>query len=206
MTPSPVAASGAAPVGPGDLGRRISIVGTSGVGKSTVAAQLADRLGVDVVELDALAHGPGWVPTPTPTFRASVLEALEAAEASSGGWVVPGNFANVADLVARRADTIVWLDLPLPLTLARLVRRSVGRAVRRDEVGGGNRERLRDLVSRDPERNVVRWAWQHHGAYRERFERAARPGGLWDGARSLRLRTRREVAELVSSAGAGPGE
>jgi len=37
---------------------RIVIKGTSGVGKTTFGADLAGRLGVPFIELDALHHGP----------------------------------------------------------------------------------------------------------------------------------------------------
>ena len=41
------------------------------------------------------------------------------------------------------ADTLVWLDLPLPLVMGRLLRRTVKRAVTREELWGtGNRETL----------------------------------------------------------------
>lgn len=39
--------------------RRIVVKGSSGSGKSTVADELARRLGVPHIELDALHHGPG---------------------------------------------------------------------------------------------------------------------------------------------------
>ncbi|MER6939714.1 shikimate kinase [Nocardioides sp. NPDC127514] len=40
---------------------RVSVVGSSGSGKSTVARRLAETLGVRYVELDALHWRPGWV-------------------------------------------------------------------------------------------------------------------------------------------------
>lgn len=40
--------------------RRVAVVGNSGSGKSTFAAELARRLGVPWVELDAVFHQPGW--------------------------------------------------------------------------------------------------------------------------------------------------
>ena len=41
--------------------RRVCLIATaSGNGKTTVGRQLARRLGVPFVELDALHHGPNW--------------------------------------------------------------------------------------------------------------------------------------------------
>ena len=36
------------------------VASASGSGKTTVGKQLAERLGVPFVELDALVHGPNW--------------------------------------------------------------------------------------------------------------------------------------------------
>lgn len=44
--------------------RRVVVVGQSGSGKSTLARRLAEHLRVRHIELDALFHGPGWVPNP----------------------------------------------------------------------------------------------------------------------------------------------
>lgn len=172
--------------------RRVAIVGSSGVGKSALADVLGERLGLPVIELDALMHGPGWTPTPTPDFRAKVTAAIAEAEESAGGWVVPGNYRNVADITQRRADTVVWLDLPRRVSMWRLFRRSLRRSVTREELWGGNRESLVNLVSRDPNRNVLLWAWQHHPHYRQVYDEYA-SGDFWSGATVHRLRTRSDV-------------
>ena len=44
--------------------RRTVVVGTTGSGKTTVAAELARRLGVSHVEMDALYWGPDWTSPP----------------------------------------------------------------------------------------------------------------------------------------------
>jgi adenylate kinase family enzyme len=42
--------------------RRVLVAGTSGSGKSTAAARIAEGLGARHVEIDGLFHGPGWTP------------------------------------------------------------------------------------------------------------------------------------------------
>ena len=117
--------------------RRINVVGLSGSGKSTVARRAAEALGVAYVELDALHWVRlDWRRPPVEEFRASV----EAATAR-GGWVVDGNYSEVRDIVWARADTVVWLDLPLLRTLRRIFVRTIRRARRREIMWGVNRER-----------------------------------------------------------------
>jgi len=45
--------------------RRIVVAGTSGSGKTTLAAGVGELLRVPHVEIDALFHGPGWLPRST---------------------------------------------------------------------------------------------------------------------------------------------
>ena len=56
--------------------RRVSVVGCSGSGKTTVAIDLATRLGVPHIELDALYHQRNWHPTPRNEMRASVCQLI----------------------------------------------------------------------------------------------------------------------------------
>jgi hypothetical protein len=63
---------------------------------------------------------------------------------ASEGWVLDGMYqAQLGDLVLRRADTLVWLDLPLPLVLFRLVRRALRDVVTQRDMFNGNRQTLR---------------------------------------------------------------
>jgi ABC-type phosphonate transport system ATPase subunit len=74
--------------------RRISVVGNSGSGKTTVAKALAARLSVRHVELDAIYHQANWTPLPTDQFRRRVADAI-----TSDGWVVDGNYSSVRDVI-----------------------------------------------------------------------------------------------------------
>ena len=74
--------------------RRVSVVGTSGVGKSTVSRELARRLGASWLELDSVYHQAGWTPLDTAEFRARV-----AAVAAGERWVIDGGYSAVRDLV-----------------------------------------------------------------------------------------------------------
>ncbi len=112
---------------------RVLVVGSSGAGKTTMARALAGRLGLPHTELDSLWHGPGWVPRPE--FTADVESML-----AGGRWVTEYQYRVVKDRLLAQAQAVVWLDHPLPLVAARLLRRSVVRAVTRQAYWNGNRE------------------------------------------------------------------
>jgi adenylate kinase family enzyme len=149
--------------------QRVSVVGNSGSGKTRLARQLADILGVTHVELDAVHHLPGWEPIDPDLFRAQV-----DAVAATDGWVIDGNYRTVVveGPVWARADTVVWLDLPRRTVVRQVTARSVRRVVRREELWNGNRESARNLVAWDPYRSIIRWSWTQHGKYRARYGEA----------------------------------
>ncbi|MFI6736496.1 hypothetical protein ACIBI9_26520 [Nonomuraea sp. NPDC050451] len=146
--------------------KRVSVVGNSGSGKSTLAAALSGRLGVPWLELDSVFHMAGWTPRPPEEFRAEV-DAFTAGD----GWVVDGNYSAVRDLVWSRADTVVWIDLPRPVVMRRLLARTLRRMATGAELWNGNRESFRFLLDKDE--SVVRFAWHQHAVLRERYRRAA---------------------------------
>jgi adenylate kinase family enzyme len=146
---------------------RIVVVGNSGTGKTSLARVLAHRLQVPHTELDAIFHQPGWTELETTEFRRRVR-----ARIAEPRWVIDGNYQQVRDLVWGRADTVVWLDLPRALVLRRVVWRTARRAITRKRLWNGNRERLRETLSWQPERSIIRWSWTQHAAYRERYEAA----------------------------------
>ena len=120
-------------------GPRIVVVGTAGSGKTTIAKWLADLIGSEHIELDALHWGPNWTEAPIETFRQRVEQAL-----AGSTWVVDGNYHKVRDLTWGRATTLVWLDYNLPVVLWRLVWRTVGRLFKREELWNSNRETFKN--------------------------------------------------------------
>jgi adenylate kinase family enzyme len=128
--------------------RRVSVVGVSGSGKSTFGRRLAERIEAPYVELDALHHGAGWTEATADELRASVAP-LVAGER----WVIDGNYrGKLGDLVVVRADTVVWLDLPVRVWLPRLAHRKNRRDLESWVAAHPNARLVRLRSSRDVER------------------------------------------------------
>lgn len=174
---------------------RVSVVGVAGSGKTSLAAALGERLGVPVTELDSIVWtGTDWQPVAADELR-------ERFDQISNGdrWVIDGYYGELTETaIWPRADTVVWLDLPRRLVLVQAARRSVRRIVRREELWGGNRESLRDLVSWDPQRSVLRWIWIQHGVRRQQFL-AASIDPKWADTDFIRLRARPEIRAFLSA-------
>jgi adenylate kinase family enzyme len=121
-------------------GRKVAIIASaSGNGKTTLGRELAARLGVPFVELDALVHGPNWTETPDEELRRIVAPIV-----ASEGWVIDGTYRRkLGRMVLDAADLIVWLDLPLRVWLPRLLRRTARRRRGVETLWNDNRETLR---------------------------------------------------------------
>jgi len=161
---------------------RVLVLGAPGSGKSTLAAAIARQAGLPLVHLDQHYWRPGWV-EPDPAEWLRQVEALAAGER----WAMDGNYGGTLAPRLARADTIVWLDFPTWLCLARIA----GRALR-------HHGRVRaDMAQGCPER--LEWEFF---AYTATFRRRARrrivehlrdfPGTI------VRLRRPREVARFLA--------
>ncbi|WP_022884137.1 ATPase AAA [Glaciibacter superstes] len=166
--------------------RRSLIAGVSGAGKSTLAARIAHELGVQYVELDALYHGPSW--TKRETFEAEVESLV-----STPGWVTEWQYHAVRDLLASRADTLVWLDLSFRIVLWRIVWRTVRRARQKSVLWNGNVEPGVWHALTQPE-GIIRWAISTRRKYRVLVPAAA---VSYPDLQVVRLRTQRQIDDWV---------
>lgn len=173
--------------------RKVVVVGISGNGKTTFARELARRLDVPYVELDALNHLEGWREASVDELRRSVDEAT-----AGDGWVADGSYyAKLGPGLVQRADVVVWLDQPLPLVMARLVRRAVRDIVTRRDLFNGNRQTWRlafwgkdSLVG-----YALRMYFQRRREWPSRFAE--------DGVTYVRLRSPQMVRRWLAAQGGG---
>lgn len=170
--------------------KRISVVGTSGSGKTTFAGKLAEILGVPHVELDALHWEADWVEAPNEVFRSRVREAVRADR-----WVIDGNYSSRArDLVWERADTVIWLDYSFPVIFSRVMGRTFRRLVSGEQCCNGNRERWSMAFSRD---SIILWALQTYKRNRTDYPPLLRSLER-EGARTITLCSPKEAERWLA--------
>jgi adenylate kinase family enzyme len=138
---------------------RVAVAGMAGTGKTTLAGRIAVVIGAPHVEIDALYHGPNWVP------RESFLDDVRSMVARES-WTTEWQYTAARPLMTERADIVVWLDLPFwTTTLPRLARRTLRRRLRHEVLWNGNIEPPLRTFFTDPD-HIVRWAISTRFKYR----------------------------------------
>lgn len=98
--------------------RRISVVGATGSGKTSLARELAERLDLPICELDQLRRDTVVGGLSAQTFQSRVAEI-----AQRDAWIIDGHYRDVRHLIWSRAEAVVWLNYPLRIVALRLMGR-----------------------------------------------------------------------------------
>ncbi|KAA0225414.1 adenylate kinase [Fimbriimonadia bacterium ATM] len=168
--------------------RRILVVGSTCAGKTTTCRKISESLKLNYTDLDDLWWLPKWQPRPIEEFLAKVK-----ATVTRDYWVIGGNYTSSQKLTWSRCDAVVWLDMPLPLVLYRVLKRSATRFVTREKFCNGNVERPLALLN--PRKSLIVWALTTHKRRSRWFEaQFANPQGRL----MIRLRGPREAKRFLA--------
>jgi adenylate kinase family enzyme len=171
------------------VAHRVMVYGVTGSGKSTIARQIAERTGLPWHSVDDLTWEPGWVEVPGDEQRRRI-----AAICAQPCWILDSAYRRWIDLPMARVDLIVALDYPRWVSLSRLARRTLLRAVTRRRVCNGNTESFRLALSRD---SILVWHFRSFRRKRDRIRAwAADPAGFEVVRLTSARATRRWLATL----------
>lgn len=143
-------------------GKGIVVIGATGSGKTTFAQDLGKILGYRVIELDAIHWLPDWQEADWNDIRSQVDDIT-----NQPGWVCDGNYRQVRNILWPKADTLVWLNYPFLVVLARLFKRSLLRVFGKVELWNGYRERFRSLfMSKD---SLFQWLFKSYPRHKNEY-------------------------------------
>ncbi len=171
------------------MGVRINVLGTSGSGKTTVSKRIAQKLNVSHIQMDELFWKPNWRESIDEEFFPKLEKAL-----SSDDWVLDGNYTRTIPIKWRQVQIVVYLDLPFHIVLYRVIKRSLIRAFKSEELWAGNRETIwKQFFTRD---SIILWTLKMFYENRERFEVNSK-SAQYSQIRFVRLCSDREVDDFV---------
>jgi adenylate kinase family enzyme len=161
---------------------RIFVYGVTGSGKSTLAGHLSAATGLPCHPVDDLTWEPGWVQVPLEEQRRRIAAICERDE-----WILDAAYSAWLDIPLERVQVIVALDYARWRSLARLIRRTAARLLDGRFICNGNRETLRNTLSRNSLFVFHFASFARKRATMRRWEAAA------DGPGVLRLRSPRQA-------------
>lgn len=100
--------------------QRVMIIGQPGSGKSTLARRLGDKTFLPVIHVDHIHWKSGWVERDQSEKRQMTLDVIE-----KPAWIFEGGHSATWPQRLARADTLIWLDLPLGLRARRVMWRTI---------------------------------------------------------------------------------
>lgn len=148
-----------------DRARRILVYGVTGSGKSMAAERISASTGLPLTLADELTWLPGWVPVAEQRQRE-----LFGTVVAEDRWVLDTAYGAWLDIVLPRVELIVGLDYPRWLSLQRLIRRTLVRAIDKKPICNGNTESLRGIFSQD---SIIRWHFRSFARKRRRMRQWA---------------------------------
>ena len=148
-----------------DRARRILVYGVTGSGKSIAAERISARTGLPLTLTDEMTWQPGWVPVAEQRQRE-----LFGTVVAEDRWVLDTAYGAWLDIVLPRVELIVGLDYPRWLSLQRLIRRTLVRAIDKKPICNGNTESLRGIFSQD---SIIRWHFRSFARKRRRMRQWA---------------------------------
>jgi adenylate kinase family enzyme len=164
--------------------KRVMIVGSGGAGKSTLARQLGEVSGMEVIHLDSLFWHESWTPTPAEEWADIVAELVRR-----DSWIIDGNYGGTREMRLAACDTIIWMDTPRLVCIYRALKRVITYRNRsRPDIAAGCNERL--------DREFLEWIWN----YPRRVPGMKAQFARYPEKRLIVIRSKKDVERLLQAA------
>lgn len=132
------------------------IIGNAGSGKSTFAAQLAEKTGLPLIHLDRLYWRGNWEHLSREEFDVALQKELERQQ-----WIIDGNFNRTIPHRLEYCDTVIFFDLPTVTCLWGITQRVLKNYGKTRQDMGGNCPEYFDGNKASLYSNVLAFNRQH---------------------------------------------
>lgn len=163
--------------------KRILVIGSGGSGKSTLSQKLGSILDLPVIHLDTYFWNANWVPKPNDEWD-KIVDHFTNDE----HWIIDGNYSRTMDIRIKRADVIIFLDLPRLLCIYRIIKRRVMY----------HKKSRPDMNDECPEKldwEFVKWVWNYRK--RSRMNTIKKLEQIAEHQQVITVNTRKQVNELI---------
>ncbi|QFT00272.1 topology modulation protein [Labrenzia sp. THAF191b] len=168
--------------------KRVMIVGGPGSGKSTLAVALGRKTGLPVYHMDKIHYRSGWNER-----SREEKDRLTHEVHLKDVWIFEGGHSSTYAERVERADTFIWLDVPVTRRIFRVLKRSV-------KYNGQSRP---DLAEGCPEQfnwqtvEFLRFIWRTRQSARAKLEHIYREPP--DHLKVYRFSTLAEIDDFLAS-------
>jgi adenylate kinase family enzyme len=138
--------------------KRIAIVGCPGAGKTTFAGKLAKKTKLPVIHLDYYYHQAKYDYYNNKSAWITRVEQLIGQDE----WIMDGNYSSTFELRFKRADTIIFFDLPRRTSLYSVVKR-------RFQYRNKQRQEMPSDWKEKANLEFLRYVWSFNGAPRQQL-------------------------------------
>jgi len=129
--------------------KKILVIGSSGVGKTTFSQRLGETTGIEVVHLDRLNFSPNWVGMPKAEWREKVAEITQG-----DSWIIDGNYSGTLEMRIAASDTVIFLEMPRLVCVCRILKRAV-------VYYGETRPDMAEDCNEKFDWDFVKWVWNY---------------------------------------------
>ncbi|WP_313036346.1 shikimate kinase [Acinetobacter sp.] len=145
--------------------KRINVVGTSASGKTTFSKAIAEKLGLQHIELDDLFWQDNWQQSADEVFLAKLASQINQ---TTTGYVIDGNYSRSIPVKWREIDVVIWLDIPFHVNMWQSLKRAIKRAVTGRTLwpSSNNTESFGRMLSRD---SIIWWMIKTHQKNRKKY-------------------------------------